>query len=684
MIPGLRRAIVLLLVPGCLALGPASVTAARAGGHPVPVAPDRAKVAVTRGGPDHLHRFREAEAKARLGKAFAATAGPSSAAMDLYDARFYDLALALDPVAKLLTGTLTLTATVTGAGLAALDLDLDPNMIVTATKSGGVATTFTRSGAVLTVVLDRAYLPGESVTVAVDYFGNPTSDYFGFATYGGQPLIWSLSEPYGARRWWPCKDLNTDKADSVALHVTVPDNLIVASNGTLEAESVPGPGLKTFHWTERHPIATYLVSVTAHPYVVLTDAYVSAGGDTMPIVHYVVSDRVAQATAGYAPTAAMIGAFAGLYGEYPYLDEKYGHAHFLWGGGMEHQTCSSMNSSAYLETFIAHELAHQWMGDLVTCADFSHIWINEGFATWSEAYWREQNEGPAAYREEMDAARFYGPGTIYVENPNNFNEIFNFYLSYQKASWVPHMLRHVVGETAFRAGLAELRAAHGFGAATTGDLQAVFEAVSGRDLEAFFQQWIYGEYYPRYEVAWNASAAGAGQTHVQLRITQLPVAGDLFAMPLDVRIATSLGDTTFVVENAAATEWYAFTVAGTVTDLQLDPDGWVLCEIFPDGASGVPTAAAGRPVLAPNVPNPFNPATTVRFELAVAGAVTLDVHDVSGRRVRRLIAADLGAGPHAVVWRGRDDAGRDVASGTYFVRLRQGEATDVRALTLVR
>ena len=147
--------------------------------------------------------------------------------------------------------------------------------------------------------------------------------------------------------------------------------------------------------------------------------------------------------ATYALTVPMIDAFAQGYGEYPFVQEKYGHAEFTWGGGMEHQTISSMGG--WSEDLISHELAHQWWGDMITCADFGHIWLNEGFATWSEAYWKELSDGVETYRLYMDYASYWGGGTIFVEDPLNDN-IFDGNLSYNKGSWVVHMLRGVLGD----------------------------------------------------------------------------------------------------------------------------------------------------------------------------------------------------------------------------------------------
>jgi len=602
--------------------------------------------------------------------------------MALYDVIFYDLVLDLNPGTRLLTGKVTVSAEVVGENLTFMDLNLNGNMEVGQVMAGGQAVAATHAGDILSATLDRTYLHGELVTLEIEYDGNPAGNYFGWDIYNNKPLIWTLSEPYGARDWWPCKDLNTDKADSVDITVTVPDNLIVASNGLLTAVTVPEAEKKTYFWQERYPIVTYLVSFTVHPFTILHDEYVSALGDTMPLDYYVVPDRVADATSGYAITPEIITAFAEVFGEYPFFEEKYGHAHFPWGGGMEHQTLTSLHYGAYSEWIIAHELAHQWFGDLVTCADFGHIWLNEGFATWSEAYWQEVHVGIASYHEEMWDARYLGSGTIFVENPSNPWVIFDYDLTYRKASWVPHMLRHILGDEDFFAALRLYLDTYGDGSATTEQFQEVFEDVSGRDLTSFFQQWIYGQFYPVYDFSWSTSPAGTG-TRVSIRIDQIQTQTGTFTMPLDVVIETEGGPVTFVIDNSQEVQWYDFLVDDPVTTVSLDPEHWVLRVVNDVGASAAPDVPVAAHLLG-NVPNPFNPATEVRFILPVDQSVQLAVYDVSGRLVKTLVDEVRPAGDNIARWDGTDRLNRAVASGTYFARLTGRGVSQVRPMALVR
>jgi aminopeptidase N len=598
-----------------------------------------------------------------------------------FDVQTYDITLDLDLDDEMLTGTVVVLAEVTDGPISELVLNLLRTMTADAVRVAGEPTSFSHPLDHLTVTLDRSYATGELVEVAIDYHGDPAAAGrgFGWAYAQGEKLVWTLSEPYNARNWWPCKDFNFDKADAVDLRVTIDDPWIVASNGLLVNEQT-SDGHTTYHWQTRYPIATYLVSITAYPYATFTDTYTALDGTSMPIDNYVVPSYESDARAGYGEVPAMITAFREAYGEYPFLDEKYGHAHFTWGGGMEHQTCSSMIYWFHGENLIAHELAHQWWGDLVTCADFHHIWLNEGFATWSEAYWRERSEGVDAYHDEMAASKYLGSGTIYVEDPNNFETIFDVDLSYNKASWVVHMLRGMLGDEDFFAALALYRERFAYASATTEDLQEVMEEISGRDLENFFQRWIYGSGYPRYRFAYIFETMD-DHTLVHARIEQLQDEG-VFEMPIKLRLHSTGGETERVVENTRRVQHYLFEAPLDLYGVSFDPDEWILRSVIFDGIVDAPEASAALAISAR--PNPFNPHTTLRLEAPRAGAARVVVFDARGRRVRTLLDAEIAAGVTDVRWDGRDHGGREVAAGVYFAVFEQAGRQETTRLALVR
>ena len=391
-------------------------------------------------------------------------------------------------------------------------------------------------------------------------------------------MIWSLSEPYAARTWWPCKDLPRDKADSADIVITVPNNLIVASNGTLREETEISGDRKRFWWHEKYPIATYLISIAIYPYRVYYDEYTSLTGETMPLNFYVFPENYDRNYSDYAQTKTMIHAFATLYGEYPFVEEKYGHAEFLgWASGMEHQTLTSLNGSG--ETLIAHELSHQWWGDMVTCHTFHDIWLNEGFATYSEALWMEWRYGKDRFHNYQKNRFYYGSGTIYVEDPQHDN-IFSYNLSYRKASCVLHMLRHVVGDSTFFEILHTYYndPQRKYGTVTTEQFQQICEDVSGMNLEDFFQQWIYEEGYPYYQYAYNAKPVAEDKYYFFGLVKQVQNFGPIFKMPVDVTISMAGGDTTFSVWVQNETDTFSVILPENPTAVTLDKDDWILCK----------------------------------------------------------------------------------------------------------
>jgi hypothetical protein len=492
-----------------------------------------------------------------------------------FDARFYDLDLTVNPTTRILTGSVLARVTVLAGPLTTLDLDLDNLMAVSGVTAGGFAATFSHLNDVLTVNLDRSYATGENVEVRVQYSGNPSpGGAFGWDSYNGQILVWTLSEPFGGRTWWPSKDWSDDKPDSVHVRVVAPTGYATASNGTL-VESTDNGTNSIYRWRERHPIATYLVSVTSYPYEVYSDWYHYAPSDSMEIKFFNFPGDPIEVYEVQAKVKDMIGAYAGVFGEYPFLDEKYGHAEFLWGGGMEHQTCTSLGY--FGEYVVAHELGHQWWGDMITCADFHHIWLNEGFATYSEAIWAYHTGGWDSYRQDLEFNKYFGPGTIYVPDLNDWGRIFDSNLSYNKPSWVLHMLRHVLGDDDFFASLRAYYDQYKYSSATTEQFRDVCEAVSGKDLDYFFQEWIYGEYFPSYTFTYTVTPGGGG-FDVALNLQQTQTS-QIFRMPVDVTIEMGASSQTFVVDNSLASQDYQFHVDEAPTGLSIDKDGWILKQV---------------------------------------------------------------------------------------------------------
>jgi len=598
-----------------------------------------------------------------------------------YDVHFYALDLTLDPSDSTITGSVRIDARVLSGPLVVMELDLYDNMEVDAVEAGGMATTFSRIGDILTVVLNRPYVASEEVEVIVDYHGTPEGDiyfrYFNFDTVLGDPMIWSLSEPFGARSWWPCKDYPSDKADSVDVRVTTPSGLITASNG-LRSSIFDNGTVAITEWQERYPISTYLVFVSSYPYFTFSDWYVHGPTDSMEIQFYGFTDSTSLSP-HTSKVRTMMGAFADIFGEYPFINEKYGQAAFNSGGGMEHQTCSNLSDFAN-EALISHELAHQWWGDAITCSSFNHIWLNEGFATYAEALWFEAKSGYAAYKADLDNNKVFTGGTIYVSDESNVDRVFLPTLSYNKPSWVLHMLRHIMGDNNFFAALVEYRQNHDFSTATTEDFQAACEVVSGLDLDRFFQQWIYGERYPRYKYGWLSRSTPSGY-ELSVEIEQVQT-WQLFTMPIDIRVVTSSGTQTFVVQDSLARQVFQFNLTEAPLSVSLDPDEWILRTVVFD-QSGVEDSAAPAPLQLSVSANPTSGPVRMSLSLPVDGEVEFAVFDVMGGLITHELQSCT-AGPVDFTWDIKDLSGSSVPAGVFWVVVQTPIGRTSKRLVVVR
>lgn len=516
-------------------------------------------------------------------------AGGIAGAGDDTDVTHYHLDIAIDPVLETISGSNTMSVTSLVDGLTQFGIRLRSNFAISAVQVNGVAAAWTRVDTVkVTVTLDRAYAAGESFDVYVAYNGVPVSRGFGsieFRTHGPSsvPLVYTLSETWFAYTWWPVKDSgensNRDKA-TADLWFTVPEAYSVASNGVLVQVNPlgAGDGLHRFEWATNYATSEYLFCFSMTNYVRFSDTYTYPGG-SMPLEFFIYpeSDTTGNRNA-WRKTVDMLGVFSARYGEYPFIAEKYGIYQFGFGGGMEHQTMTGQGT--FSESVTAHELGHQWWGDMITCATWHDIWLNEGFATYSEAIWEEfkpGSSGKAALLAHMANRRPSSVnGSVYVYDATNFNRIFSSNFSYRKGGWVLHMLRHVIGDPAFFGTLAAYRDAYAYGAATTEDFIAVAEQVSGRDLDWFFNPWIYEVGAPDYDYGWRAIQVN-GQHYVELYVRQVQSASyPLFTMPVDVVMTVDGTSVTSVVTNDALVEHFVIPVSGPATGVLLDPEEWIL------------------------------------------------------------------------------------------------------------
>ncbi len=530
----------------------------------------------------------------------------------------YNLDITIDPVATTISGSNTLSF-VALQSISAVQVRLSSAFAVNASTGvqvNGVNRTFTRSGVTMTIQLGRTYAVGEAFDVKVTYSGVPTTGGFGSITFrtrtSGAREVFTLSETDFAHTWFPAKENNLDKCIA-DMRFTVPNTMKVASNGVLQSVTDAGGGRNTYFWKTNLPTATYLYCFSATNFNEYTQTWNftpdSGPSVSMPVSFwlYPESDNTTNRNAWFN-CLNMLTAFSpdSRLGLYPFASEKYGMYQFGFGGGMEHQTCTGQGT--FQESVTAHELGHQWFGDNVTCATWNHIWLNEGFATYTEALWEEWKPGSSGLQALKNAMAARRPssvnGTVWCPTTTDMNRIFSTTFSYRKGGWVAHMLRGVMGDAAFFQAMKDYRTIYGGGSATTEELQAVCEAVHGSSLDYFFQQWVYQPGAPTYQIAWQNVSAGSGgtQKYVELYINQTQSASyPRYTMPLDMRLTPAVGPiTTQKVTNSGATQHLLIPVSGQINNLQIDPDVWVLVQSL--GYIGVPPSGPPKVIAASPAP----------------------------------------------------------------------------------
>lgn len=555
--------------------------------------------------------------------------------------------------------------------------DFSNNLTVDSISYKNKLIPFIHSQNVITISFGSSFNTGQLISVKIFYHGVPVPTGFGsfiFGSHNGnEPAIWTLSEPYGSSDWFPCKNIPSDKADSSDVWLRCSNQLTAVSNGLLNEIQNNGDGTLTYKWHNSYPIANYLISLAISNYAQYNFYFKYSLTDSMPVVNYIYPENIKKLEPELDKTNYMLGLFSEKYGPYPFLSEKYGHAEFGRNGGMENQTISSMG--AWGDDIIAHELTHQWFGDKITCHNWENIWLNEGFATYGQAIYHEAAEGISSYNEfiknTMASART-AIGTIYVQDVNNINQIFSGNRTYAKGCIVLHMLRGIVGDSVYfdimRAYTSDTSFA--YKNAVTENFQNVAERVYGQSLNYFFHEWIYGENYPVYNVSWTTQSIGNSQYKASINILQKVNSNpSFFTMPVQIKIITNTGDTSFTVFNNSQSQTFDFILNSKPISYEIDPNNLILKDIY--GADVIPVTFS----LEQNFPNPFNPKTKILYRLGTPANVQITIYDILGNEIAVIKNDMLREGNYSYEF-----IGEGLASGVYFYNL---EAWDYENINLL-
>ena len=564
---------------------------------------------------------------------------------DNYDVKYVKLDLNMNNLNTTISGNATTNAMAVVPTLSAYVFELTPALTIDSVLINGMPATVTASGAVRTVALSPAIPAGSMFTAQVYYHGTPTSGTL-MSSLGinavqspswGNHATYTLSESYHAFEWWPCKQSLRDKIDSTDVWITVPDSLKAGSNGLLQNITTIDASHVRYEWKERYPIDYYLISASVANYIDHS-YYVHFTGstDSMLVQNYVYSNPATLPAfqSVIDSTGMMIDYFSQLYGRYPFWHEKYGHCMAPLSGGMEHQT---MTTLGYFEgTIVAHELGHQWFGDNVTCGTWADIFMNEGFASYTEDLFIEHFRSLAGMQADMrnrqTNVKTQPGGAIYLSDTTNENIIFDSRLSYDKGACLLHMLRFVINnDSIFLQACKTYQQQMTAGTGLISDFKTTTEAVAGTtvnsmNLDTFFNQWAYLQGYPIYNVAWNQ--VGSDVYVLLNQSTSMPSSDPLFYTPVEIKLHSSAGDTTIRVFNNQAAQLYHFTWGKTMLSMVFDPNYWLLYNLGSmshDVTLDVPVLAQRNISISPN------PATGYWLTDGLAPHTKLTLTDVTGR-----------------------------------------------------
>lgn len=546
-----------------------------------------------------------------------------------YDLVYHRIAVQVDPAVRYIAGSVTsYFRPVTSLTQMAFDLT-DTLSVDSVYYHGARLSGVTHSGNAITINFPAAISALDSVVVF--YSGVPPENGFGsFVTnihYDTVPVLWTLSEPYGARDWLPSKMTLTDKIDSLDFYINVPDKFHAGANG-LMTDSMIVANTVTYHWRHRYPIATYLIGMAVSNYEAHTFQVASPYGD-ITMLNYFFPEEEADWLATDSNVAHALQLYSELFGPYPFIREKYGHAEFLWGGGMEHQTMSFVVAPDF--ELLNHEMAHQWFGDKLTCDSWSEIWLNEGFATYLSGlcYERLAPEWWYGWRSTtLKRTIRGGNGTVLCDDTTSVNRIFDNTLTYSKGAYLLHMIRWELGDSNFFAALKSYATdpALVYSFSKTDLLKVHFEAQSGIDLTWFFDQWYYTGGYPSYVLDWSQQA---GTLVMKLSQSSSNTANPFFKMKVPVRVYGHNRDTTLALDHTTSGQEFSLQIGFNIDSIQIDPDLWLISTGNVVRKLPAPTAENFIQI----VTNPVRDKLTIWYDSHSLNHLTLAIYDLNGRQL---------------------------------------------------
>jgi aminopeptidase N len=511
-----------------------------------------------------------------------------NALMGKYNVTYYYLTINASNTSLYLSGNTLIKAKVNAATiLDSFCFELHANHIVDSVLINGTPATVVRIADIGYAIPSTPLSANSFFTAQVFYGGNaPTGNQSAIdngynidqSPSWGNYVSWSLSQPYSAYHWFACKQHLTDKADSSRVDIITADSLKSGSNGVLLGIDTLPNGKLIHKWFNKEPINYYLISIATAKYINYEFNQSLQSGGSVLMQNYVYNNpgTLNNFKTQIDLVGPMINYLDSLLVPYPYKHQKYGHCMAPFTGGMEHQTMTSLGFFNF--GLDAHELMHQWFGDYVTCSTWHDIMINEGFASYGEYLLLNRLQGYNAAQADMADVHTnvmtQTGGSVYCPDTANVNRIFSSRLSYNKGNAVIHTLRFILGDAVFFNVLRQFLQTYKNGNASIDNLQTIAQTISGKNLNNYFDQWIYGEGYPTYNIAYNAN--GYAATLVITHSTSAANTTPTFTTPLAVRIAGVNTDTTVVFNIKSNSDTFSIPFKGTINVVQIDPANWVI------------------------------------------------------------------------------------------------------------
>ncbi len=603
-----------------------------------------------------------------------------------YDVKWYFLNLHAENDTVALSGDVTIKARVLWQTMDTFSFHLHSAYMIDSVKVNGITKTWiNRDNERL--IPELAFHKEEVFEIQIFYHGSMSSSGVSFSGIKSKRdtdfgtdfnVTWTLSEPNNAYEWFPVKQDLTDKADSVWVFVTTSNTNKVGSNGILTAV-VPLPNNKIrYEWKSHYPIVYYLISIAVANYQDYSIyAKFPQTQDSILIQNYVYNTPscLALTKRGMDETKNMLEFFTEIYGPYPFKKEKYGHSLAPMEGGMEHQTMTTL--STFSGWMVSHELGHQWFGNNVTCASWEYIWLNEGFATYSDLLWNEYVNGREAaflnfYNNAMQRVMSQPGGSVYVPigKIDDEERIFNSRLTYNKGASLVHMIRFLLDsdELFFRV-LRTYQQRFADGTAVLDDFKGVLEELSEKDFTIFFNQWFFGEGYPTFNILWEQNENQFIISSEQITSTSIT---PLFKTPFPIRIHYNDGSSEIKIlyqEESRLIDSFPLPNGIQVDSVIFDPDHWILAQNNVMNAPiGISKTVKGKDFII--YPNPAKDIVCIQFNESTLEKKDIKILDASGRIILHKITD-------------KSNLQLDISfmtKGIYFMQICTDKGTSIRKL----